>query len=232
MDLVDIHTHILYGMDDGARTPDESVAMLEAAYDQGVRTVFLTPHSDRCGFNFERASEHISALAPIIKQRFKGLRIYGGCEIMYSHSAAEGLVTKQLPTLAGSRYVLVEFMPGAFCTEIVSGVRKLVSHGYIPIIAHAERCVNLKKNNIEELIDYGALIQLNAASVLGKRGLSAKRFCKALLKDGLVHFIASDTHDMKNRSSLLGSCAQYVSKKYGEQYANELFYKNAQAIID
>ena len=232
MNITDIHSHMLFGIDDGAKTLEDSLAMLQAAYDSGTRTVFFTPHNVKAGFDFEKAKESMDALAPIIKERFAGLRVYGGCEIMYSHSITESLITNQLPTLAGSRYVLIEFMPGIFYSEILSAIRKIVSCGYFPIIAHAERCINLKVQNVGELIECGALIQLNAASVLGKRGFAIKRFCAKLIKKSLVHFIASDAHDFKKRTSELGPCAQYITKKYGEQTALELFCRGGEEIIN
>ncbi|MBQ8605917.1 MAG: hypothetical protein IJ408_04200 [Clostridia bacterium] len=232
MELIDIHTHILFGMDDGAKTKEDTLELLQEAYDGGTRAVFFTPHNDRGGFDLEKASAHTSELAPVIRERFPGLRIYGGCEVLYSHSVADSLLAGQIPTMNGTQYVLCEFMPGIFGSEALSAVRNIVNCGYIPIIAHAERYINLRKKNISELIDNGALIQLNAKAVLGKRGFAVKRVCKDLLRGALVHFIASDAHNMKNRSSDLSECAKYIEKKYGKERMQELFYDNPNHIIN
>ncbi len=232
MDIIDIHTHILYGMDDGARTLEDSIELLEKAYNSGTRTVFFTPHNMKAGIDTERANEHMAELVPHIKERFPNLSFYGGCEILYSPSAIESVVTGQLPTLASSRYVLIEFMPSAFYSEMLSAIRRIVTTGYFPIIAHAERYECLKPEKIKELVKSGALIQLNARSVVGKNGFFTKRSCAKLLGKNLVHFIASDCHDADVRSPELDKCASLIEKKYGKETMERIFNFNPRQIIN
>ena len=232
MDIIDIHTHILYGMDDGAKTLEDAVSILEKAYEAGTRVVFFTPHNMRAGFDTERANEHMAELVPYMKERFPQLSFYGGCEILCSPSAIEGVITGQLPTLASSRYILVEFMPAAFYSEMLSAIRRIVASGYIPIIAHTERYECLKPDKVKELVTSGALIQLNARSVIGKNGFFAKRYCAKLLAKDLVHFIASDCHDIKVRVPQLDRCAALIEKKYGKETATRIFNQNPRQIIN
>ena len=100
MDIIDIHTHILFGIDDGARTAEQSVEMLKVATENGTSTIFLTPHCTRADFNIQKAKESIEKLAKIAKEQFPQLSIYGGSEILYTPSAIEGVLQGKTPTLA------------------------------------------------------------------------------------------------------------------------------------
>jgi protein-tyrosine phosphatase len=136
-------------------------------------------------------------------------------------------------TLADTDYVLTEY---SFTTEfsyIKEYTGRLLSCGYIPIIAHAERygCFAKKPELTSEIAAMGAMIQVNADSILGIDGNALKKTCKKLLKKRLAHIVASDAHGTKERMSHMHECCQYVSKKYGEDYARELFFENAMRII-
>lgn len=232
MEITDIHTHILFGTDDGAADIDTSVLLLEKAYNDGTRRIFLTPHSINGGFDFKNSNSNLQMLFEKIKGRFPGLSFYSGCEIFYSESTADNLIAGKIPTLADSKYALVEFYPMVFYDELKNAVLKLTTSGYIPVIAHAERYACLRKQDTGLLCELGAYIQLNARSVLGKSGLETKHFCQKLLKDGLVHFIASDAHDPVHRTPELSKCVRYIEKKYSRSYAEQIFYKNPMQIIN
>jgi protein-tyrosine phosphatase len=137
-------------------------------------------------------------------------------------------------TMAGSRYILLEFASTAFRSQILSGITECISAGKIPIIAHAER-YNAFRNDpalTDDVLKLGARIQLNADSVMGKHGFFVKRFCHKLLKAEKVHFIASDAHDLRKRPPNLLPCYKRICKKYGEKYAKRLFRKNPRALIE
>ena len=232
MEITDIHTHILFGIDDGAADIDTSVTLLEKAYNDGTRRIFFTPHSINGGFAFNTANNNLELLFEKIKGRFPGLSLHGGCEMFYSETAVENLVAGKLPTLADSKYVLVEFYPAVFYNDLKNAIQKLTTSGFIPVIAHAERYACLRKEDASLLCELGAYIQLNARSVLGKSGREPKRFCKKLLKEGTVHFIASDSHDTLRRTPELSKCFEYISKKFSEKYAEQIFNKNPMHIIN
>ena len=134
--------------------------------------------------------------------------------------------------MAGSRYVLIEFSMNDLFPTIRNYVYELITHGYQPIIAHVERyfcCQKMEK--IQELKDMGALIQVNAGSVLGEEGWKLKKFCLELMKKDLIDFIASDTHNTSDRKLNLKKCASYVTKKMGKQYAERIFFNNPLNIL-
>jgi protein-tyrosine phosphatase len=110
----------------------------------------------------------------------------------------------------------------------------MVSAGYVPIIAHAERygCFQKKPELIWELKSMGAMIQINADSVLGIDGKTLKKTCKMFLKNEMADFIASDSHGIKERANHMLDCCTYIRKKYGAHYAAEIFYENPEKIID
>jgi protein-tyrosine phosphatase len=232
MEIIDIHTHMLFGVDDGAADMETSLALLDKAYKEGTRRIFFTPHSIDGRFNFEGANRSLEKLVTAARERYPELKFSGGCELYYSESAVDGLLQGKVPTLADSKYVLVEFHPTVCYFDLKNAIQKLTVSGFIPIIAHAERYGCLRKESTEHLVELGAYIQLNARSVLGKSGLEPKQFCKKLLKSGLVHFIASDAHDLKRRSSGLSDCVKHIEKKYSQKYAERIFYKNPMKILN
>lgn len=234
--FADIHTHILPGVDDGARNMAQALKLLRMAYDNGTRIVFLTPHyRGRYKQNEPQyLRETFAKLCDALRQELPNMELYLGSEIHYELEAPEKVAEGRALLLHDSEYCLLEFSPGALYSQVVTGVSEMIRYGYTPIIAHAERYeVFLReKSLVDEVIDRGALIQLNADSVLGKHGWKVKQFCKRLLKTQQVHFIASDAHDEENRPPLLGECWKMVEKKYGAEYAERLFLSNAQTIIE
>ena len=135
--------------------------------------------------------------------------------------------------MADSRYVLVEFNPMADYDYVRNGIYSLLTGGYSPILAHVERYPNVcaAGDGIDDLIDMGCYIQVNAGSIIGHYGLKTRRFAKSMLKRRQVHFIASDAHDLGKRRPCLSACADFVTKKYGGEYSQKLFYENPLYVI-
>ena len=233
--MVDIHCHILPGVDDGAESPRETVELLKREYEDGVRAIIVTPHY-RVGM-FETPEEIIETefrkVRRFLKKNGIQLQLYLGCEY-HSHSLMlENLQKGLRPTLAGSDYVLTEFSSTHTCAQIRAQVYELVTFGYIPIIAHVERCPCLLKEPefIADLKNLGAQIQITSGSLLKKDGWKIKRFCMCLLKEELVDYIATDAHHIADRAPDLQECALYLEKKFGIQYAERLLVKNPRNII-
>lgn len=233
--LIDIHCHIIPGVDDGAGTLYDAGKILQMEYKEGVSAVIVTPHY-RKGM-FETPQEEIERqyrrVKKIVSSSRSGMRIFLGCECHASASLAEELEAGKRPTMAGSRYVLVEFSGRHTYTQIRNQVYELTAAGYRPIIAHAERYPCLLKDMLlaGELVHAGAQIQVTASSVMGKAGHGRKKFCKWLIKNDYLDYIATDAHDIAGRKPDLGACAAYVAKKYGEEYARRIFVKNPREII-
>ena len=232
--MVDIHTHILPMVDDGAKTMEDAVALLGMAWEDGIRGLILTPHyRGRFKADAQKIAEIFEDLVDVAGERYPGMALYLGNEVYYKEGVMGALEEGRIRSLNGSRYVLLEFDNVMLRNQILNGVSEVIRYGYTPIIAHLERYDLFQKDRelVELVLDMGALIQLNAGSVLGRNGLRTKWFCRGLLKKGQVHFIASDAHDPVRRTPLLGACFQLVQRKYGQALARQIFVSNPQAVI-
>lgn len=232
--FADIHTHILPGVDDGAQDMSQALALVRMAYENGTRSIFLTPHYRG---HYKQNSpallrEVFSIFCQMTQQEMPDMKLYLGNEIFYEQEAPEHLADHQILSMNDSRYCLLEFYTGALRSQVITGVSQMLCCGFTPIIAHAERYdIFLQDKSLaDEVLDMGALIQLNADSVLNGHGRAVSAFCKRLLKEHKAHFIATDAHDIVKRPPLLRQCFRKVCQKYGQEYATELFYKNARAV--
>lgn len=223
---VDIHSHILHAVDDGAANLAEARKMLELAYSEGIRIICTTPHFHPGSHEGQRMliEERLTELRRLAADCVPGLEIVPGNELHYGESAVAALNSGACRCLGSGRYVLVEFHPGREYTHLREGLNRLITSGYIPILAHVERYTCLKKqtSRVSELIQMGAYIQVNAKSVLSRQ---TSRWVKGLLQDELVHFIATDSHNARDRAPQLKACGAYIAKKYGE-YARLLLREN------
>lgn len=231
--MIDIHTHLLYDVDDGAESLQESLDMLKDAKEQGVDAMILTPHYRHGMFPYQK--EKIDRNFAILKEHAAsiGVDLYLGTEQHVNSMTIEYLQSGRCHTLADTDYVLAEYKYETEFSFIKASVQDMLQHGYIPIIAHVERykCMdNLKY--VEMLRSIGAMIQVNADAVIGKNGMRAKSYTKKLLKNYYVDFIASDCHDLDERQSHMGKCSEYLYKKYDDRYVDRILEKNAQMILD
>lgn len=234
--FTDLHTHVLPAVDDGAQSLQQSMQMIRLAWANGTRTIFLTPHYR--GAYRKNTPEHLqkvfSELCKVVAVEFPEMRLFLGSEIYYGSDVPEKLEVGQILSLNHSRYALIEFQSNTLYSRIVMAVSEVIGAGFIPVVAHIERYAvsRTQPELVDELIQMGALIQMNADSILGKHGFGVKQYCHRLLKNGKVHFIGSDAHNTDTRPPLLRECFWHVYKKYGPQYAARVFYENAQAIVE
>ena len=232
MNLIDIHCHILPKVDDGPDSVEESLKILKDMRRQGIQHVIVTPHYRPEMFepSMKRVIYSYRHLRDIAYEM--GVSMSLGCEYYRNEQIIDHMDNRKRPSMAGSRYVLIEFSMNDLFPTVRNYVYELVTHGYQPIVAHVERyfcCQKMEK--IQELKDMGALIQVNAGSVLGEEGWKLKKFCLELMKKDLIDFIASDTHNTSDRKLNLKKCASYVTKKMGKQYAERIFFNNPLNIL-
>lgn len=233
-EFADIHCHALFGVDDGARDEATMYAMLEAAYRDGTRKLCFTPHY---GLEDAPSREQQEAVFDKAKaycdQRLPELSLYAGNELTYHFGCRELVMEKKCLTIANTRYVLLDFFTATDLTTVRRGVEAFLGAGYLPIVAHVER-YDFVWNHFKDVVrlsEMGALLQVNASSVL-TRGLSGvARTTRRLLSSGLVDVIASDAHDPVIRPPVLSSAYRAVHDKYGEAYANILFSENPDRIL-
>lgn len=233
--LIDIHCHMVPGVDDGARNFKTVRQMLIAQRKQGVSRIIVTPHM-RIGM-FETPQEVINRrffkMQLLVQKMQIRMKLYLGCEYHSSSSMIRDLKEGTRPTMAGSRYVLTEFSAAHTYEHIRARVYELIVKGYIPILAHIERYPALMDHFdlVEELKEMGALMQISSSAVLGEAGWKSKKLCKQLIKDDFVDFIASDAHDMDQRRPNLGECAEYLEKKAGTDYVKRVMKRNPYRIL-
>ncbi|MCI5857318.1 MAG: PHP domain-containing protein [Agathobacter sp.] len=232
--MIDMHCHLLYGVDDGPGTMEEAVAMLKEAAKQGIHAIILTPHWRHGMFPYPK--DAIEAHYEIVHKyaRELGIAVYLGTEYHVDSQMMENFSKGSCHSLADTRYILTEYSHDTRPEMAKQMTAEAVRYGYIPVIAHAERYgfVMEEPDILEELRDMGALIQINADAVLGLDGRSAKKLCKWILKEDLADLIASDSHGVDKRPCNLKKCCEYVTKKYGGKTAQKLFYDNPAQILD
>lgn len=232
--LMDIHTHILPGVDDGAKDMQEALQLVRMARENNTWGIVLTPHYRAPHkMDADLLYKRFCLFRKAVHKEMPQMQVYLGCEIRYQSGIPQMLKEHQLLPMYHSRYILLEFTSTAFATQILSAARECVGHGFIPIIAHIERCDAFRNDPqlLSQMQELGVLLQMNADSVMGKLGLRIKRYCQKMLEGKYVHFIASDAHDETHRPPLLKECYQHISEKYGEDYARKLFWENPQAVI-
>lgn len=233
--FIDIHSHILPKLDDGSQSMEQTKRMLQIAYEEGIRTIVATPHYHEG--RYVNPVETIVKTVVLVNEQMKDIcpqmQIYLGSEIYYSHDCVKLLNNKKIPTMAESRYILVEFSPMADYQYIKKGLQEFLLGGYFPILAHVERYQNIIKeiNLVGELIEMGAYIQVNSISIIGKPGRAIQKAVKKILKMNYIHFIATDSHSEGSRAPRLQACAKYISKKYDEAYARELLIDNPNKLL-
>lgn len=232
---MDIHTHILPGVDDGAADLEQSVKLICQAWQQGTTAMVVTPHyRGRHRDNLAGKLEPIfHQLCSEVSKKCPDMELFLGCEVGYELDVSEKIADGSVLTLNGTHYVLLEFRDNVYRSRIISGTLEVLNFGYIPIIAHVERYEAFRKNRglARELIQLGALLQINADSVTGRRGFGIKHYCHKLLRSHCVHFVATDAHDEKHRTPDLKTCYQKIQKRYGADYAAVLFYQNARTML-
>lgn len=233
---IDIHTHILPGVDDGAKNMEETIAMLKMAYEEGILTIIATPHYT-CGkgnVKVEELQEKKKQVEEEAKKIDKDFSIYLGNELFYSDGIINDLKSGKALTLADSRYVLVEFMPSAPYEKIRLAIHKFVLAGYAPIIAHMERyqCLYRKEELIEELIELGAYIQMNTGSLKGGFFNQEVSNNKKMVSLGLVHFFGSDCHNTGQRMPRMESTLENLRKKVDHELLDQILFHNPRKIIE
>ncbi len=232
--MVDIHCHLLYGVDDGAGSFEESYEMFEDAVAQGITDIIATPHYRRGMFPYHRENVRASYEQMSGYAKELGIRLYLGCEYHADSEMIENLKSGRVMTLAGSDYVLTEFSGGDGYGRIRGRIDELIANGYIPVMAHVERYSFFQKDvgALEEFRRMGVLIQINADSILGADGWKAKRTCAKILKNDLADIVASDCHDVYDRRNRMQKCMDHVSAKYGKGRAQRLFVACPQRILE
>lgn len=238
--MIDIHSHIIFDVDDGPKTLEDSQRLLEESYRQGVRTIISTSHR-RKGM-FETPEEKIAAnfkqVQELAKQVADDLTVLYGAEIYYTSDILKKLEEGTFPSLGGTKYVLIEFSMNTPYKDIHSALGNVIRLGMTPVVAHIERyhCLENDEDRVSELINMGCYMQVNSSNVLkpklfGDRYKFMKKRVQFFLERDLVHFVASDMHNLDDRAPYIQKAYQIVAKKYGAERAEELFKTNQEILL-
>jgi protein-tyrosine phosphatase len=225
--LIDIHCHILPGLDDGAQGMEESVAMARQAAEEGIRTIIATPHhrDGRYDNAASKVLESVRQLNEKLTEASIPVSILPGQEIHIFGELANELTGTELLTLTDeSPYVLVE-LPSSHVPRYTEQLLfDIQLKGFIPIIAHPERNQEIMENpdKLYKLVDKGAYSQVTALSVAGGFGKKIQKFSLSLLEHNLAHFIASDAHHVKTRPFKMKQALETVEKKFGNVMVHQL----------
>ena len=233
--FVDIHCHILPGVDDGYQTPEETKAMLQKAWDEGIQIMVATPHyhKQRGKNDIELIKKQLLLTRKLAKEVNPKMQICLGMEIYYGEDVPELLKEGRVVSIRKSRYILVEFSPGDEFQYILNAVRKLQMSGHTVIIAHIERynCLRKDISNVEYLREMGAYLQVNTGSITGSYGRSVKKFLREVLKAHLVQLVGTDAHGSERRTPKMQEAYKEVVKRCGEEYADQIFGQNAKKVL-
>lgn len=236
--MIDIHCHILYGVDDGADSLATAIAMGRDAWESGVRAVIATPHCAKPGekpnFYSPDMLERLGRLQRALIREEIGLKLYPGMEIFVTKDFREQLRGGNFITLAGSKYLLVEFFFDESPAFIAESLELIRSCGLTPVLAHPERyyCVEWDPELAASWADQGCVLQLNRGSIQGKLGAAAMGAAWALLEKEKAHIVASDAHGVEARRAELRSAMLELGDKLSWAYATRLLVENPRRILE
>jgi protein-tyrosine phosphatase len=230
MQFIDIHSHVLWGLDDGARTRDDSVAMLELAARHGTTDIVASPHANsRFRYDAAVVDARIAELQPLTP-----VRIHRGADFRLQADTIEDAIAHPSKySIDGGRCLLVEFPEPLMFANSDEVLGRLVDAGLSPIVTHPERhpVLGRRPDAIARWIDMGCYVQVTAGSVTGQFGQSAQAVAGVLFARGLVHFVASDAHDTRRRPPTLTDAWRELSGAFGEDAVRPLFLDNPRAVL-
>ena len=235
--MIDIHSHVLFGVDDGSQSMEESLELLALAAESGVHTLVATPHCNIPGEYENYADEEMTArferLDRAREQAEIPIRLCRGMEVFATPELPDLLRQNRIWTLNDSRYFLMEFSfteDPDFCRWVLRRCREL---DYCPVIAHPERYYFVQ-DDPDLAFDWcveGFPLQLNKGSILGRFGPDALTCAHQLLQHGLVACVASDAHSPRQRSTYMGEIQEYLLENFGADYCRLLLKENPARIL-
>ena len=224
--FVDLHHHLIYGVDDGAKDLENMQKMILRAGVEGVSDIVCTSHVTP-GFEpfpMEKYMAHLEEARAFIAEQGLEMRVHPGCEVLYTESSARLLAEGHYPTLAGSDVVLVEFSPDMTFKQLADAASSFGMRGYSVLFAHVERYDALRNlKNVQKLrSEFGVYMQMNTNTVIGKKGFFTERWVRHMLEDGYIDCVATDAHNLTYRPCKMQQCYDMLSMKYGQEFAEEL----------
>ncbi|HZP22720.1 MAG TPA: CpsB/CapC family capsule biosynthesis tyrosine phosphatase [Terriglobales bacterium] len=231
--MVDIHCHILPGIDDGSQSWEMTAEMCRMAAEDGITHVVATPHANHLYvYSRERYTEMLGQLHDAADGR---LTFSLGCDFHFStENIRDALDHPRRYTIGDTQYLLIEFSDYSIPASVNDEVFALRSHGMVPIITHPERnpLLQRKPELVLNLVEEGCLVQVTANAVTGGWGARAQKMAGWLLQRRAVHVIASDAHDPVRRRPIMSEAREALVKQAGAEIAEALFRGNPEAIVE
>lgn len=235
MDYIDIHSHILPDMDDGACNIEDSMEMLRIAKSEGISGIIVTPHYKSGRFRADSGEIHakLQQLQRAADAETLNIKLYTGTEIYYRSELEDKLEREQLCTMNETEFILVEFSPFEDYIYMRNAVNDVLSMGYRPILAHVERyhCMLQDIQRVDDLKSAGCGIQVNAGSITGDFGLKVKHYTHKLLKNEWIDYVGTDAHNTEGRRPAMQKCADIIYKKCSLRYAEAVLSENARRYL-
>ena len=234
--MFDIHSHIIYHIDDGSRTLEESLALIRQDSAEGARDIIATPHYYvQYPTDPDRIRAELATIQNMADADGLDVHLYPGNEVLWFDSMTERLQSGEILTLADSHYTLIEFYPEEGYQTILRAVRNVRNAGYRPIIAHAERFRAMQEHGLEEVRDLGAYVQLSTEP-LSHKGLFGlldreTKFIQKALKNQQADFLGTDMHRTDHRPPVLRDAIRWIEKNLDPDYADDVLERNAEAIL-
>lgn len=233
--MIDIHHHLLAGLDDGAKSFDDSVAMARIAAEDGITHIVCTPHANG-QYEYLPAvnSQKIAELQARLEKEHIAIKLGMGCDFHMSYENIQD--AKEDParfSVNGLGYLLVEIPDYGLPKGLTEVFYELQLAGLTPILTHPERNPTLQSDQ-PRMLDWlrgGVLVQVTAGSVIGRMGKTAQKMAHELLEKRWVHFLATDAHNTTSRPPQMRAAYELVAKKYGPEYAHLLCVTNPLAVF-
>ena len=234
--MIDTHSHILPGLDDGAETMEQTKHLLKTAIEEQITGIIATPHAFHPNFRTDLAAVNtqLQAVRQMAQEEGLEISIYSGQECRLSENLPELLGKGQALTMADSQYVLLELPSSGIPAYTIPIIQQLISLGYVPVIAHAERNQGIiqKPDRLKRLILHGAMAQVTAGSLAGSFGKSIQKTALQLIDANLIHVYGSDVHNMNVRPFHYQAGLQFLEKKKRHQIIDILLENNERVIAD
>ena len=234
--MIDIHSHILYGLDDGAKDLEETVKMLHIAAKDGIKKMIATPHyiygSNQ--YDINQLNNRLHKVQSLIQEEELDLVLYSGNELYMDYNLSSNLQQGHCLTLADTDYVLVEFPMNTIPDYTENVLYSFFENGYRVILAHPERYIPVQNDpeTLYQFIEMGCLVQVNALSITGETGARIKGISKRFIEKNWVHFVAGDSHSPRVRAPKLRLAYEQVTEWVGKKKADELFVHNAELLLE
>ena len=234
--MIDTHSHILAGLDDGAETMEHTKRLLEKAVTEQITGIIATPHGHHPNFKTDIQAIHtqLAAASSYIEQEGLPIKIYSGQECRLSEKLPQRLKDGEALPLADSQYVLLELPSSGVPAYTVPIIQQLIMANYVPIIAHAERNQGIieKPERLRKLLLHGALAQVTAGSVAGSFGKAIQKTAMSLIEANLIHVYGSDVHSLDKRPFLFNEGLDYLEKKNQHEMVDILLENNERILLN